>query len=366
MRSLLSWLQSIGLERHARALQDSGVDLDIIGNLTEQDLRELGLNLGDRRPMVAAIASLQATVPAAPSSDLSPGPAERRQLTVLFCDLVGSTELSQKLDPEELRRLIRAYHDACAAAVSPFQGCIAQYLGDGVVVYFGYAQSHEGEAERAVRAGLRILERVPEVSPDLRVRIGIDTGLVVVGQGGSVSELDRMATGDAPNVAARLQVLARPGTMVISDRTRQVAAGAFDYVDLGAHDVKGVAAPLRLWEVTGEKALETRFDAHTGGTTSPMEGRDIELDVALHAWSHAEGAISRCSCYVARPVSENLAFYARSARNSRAVARRRGSISARRLMSTLRFTRQSPTWNVHWGSRATNLQHRALPGSKRW
>ena len=289
MISFLSWLQSIGLGHHATTFQDNGVDLDVVGSLSDQDLRALGLNLGDRRRMLAAVTALEVskTTPYMPSLDPHPEAAERRQLTVLFCDLVDSTKLSQKMDPEELRILMRRYHDACMAAVSPFEGYIAQYLGDGVLVYFGYPKAHENEAERAVRAGLKIVACVHELSSALRVRIGIDTGLVVIGQGESLSEQERIATGDAPNVAARLQALAKPGSLIVSERTRQIAGGAFDYADLGAHKVKGIAKPIRVWSVKSEKSLETRFDAYTGGVTSPMVGRNLELDVALRVWSHA-------------------------------------------------------------------------------
>ena len=210
----------------------------------------------------------------------------------MFCDLVGSTELSQRLDPEELRRLIRRYQDACVGAITRFEGSIAQFLGDGVLAYFGYPVALEAAAERAIRAGLAVIERVAELSlpgeQTLRVRIGIDTGLVVIGQGEALNEQERLAIGDAPNLAARLQGLAEPGSVVVSKRTWQLAGGRFDYRELGAHSLKGIAEPVPVWQVVGERTAETRFDAATGGVATPMVGREMELDVALCAWQRAK------------------------------------------------------------------------------
>ncbi len=290
MSSLRDWLRANGLGQYLDQFHASGIDLDVIASLNDADLRELGLNLGDRKRFLAAVATSknnQATTTS--GSGAGADQAERRQLTVVFCDLVGSTELSQKLDPEELRRLIRQYQDACAGAVARYDGHVAQFLGDGVLVYFGYPKAHEGEAERAIRAGLDIIDNVGALSMDhkLKVRIGIDAGLVVIGQGEALNEQERTAIGDAPNVAARLQSLAKPGSIVISDRARQLAGGAFEYADLGSHELKGISEPLHVWQVTGEKAVETRFDAATGGKTAPMVGRAMEMSVALQAWERA-------------------------------------------------------------------------------
>jgi class 3 adenylate cyclase/tetratricopeptide (TPR) repeat protein len=296
---LASWLQALGLDQYASVFADNGVDLDALRLLSEADLQALGVLLGHRRKLLRAIADLDGgaaaaapqTVPSVPVGEPVRSDAERRQLTVMFCDLVGSTALSQRLDPEELRRLIRQYQDACVGAITRFEGHVAQYLGDGVLAYFGYPVALEGGAERAIRAGLAVIERVGEFSAQrdqpLQVRIGIDTGLVVIGQGEALSEQERTAVGDAPNIAARLQGLAAPGSVVISERTRQLAPGDFNWRDLGAHALKGITEPVHAWQVAGERASETRFDAATGGLTAPMVGREMELDLALRAWQQA-------------------------------------------------------------------------------
>lgn len=287
MTNIREWLEDKGLGKYADSFADNEIDFDVLPTLTEGDLEKLGLSVGARRRLALAVQTLgngNAELKKARPSE--PASAERRQLTVMFCDLVGSTQLSQRLDPEELRRLIRNYQDACAGAVARYDGYVAQFLGDGVLVYFGYPKAHEGEAERAIRAGLDIIERVSELSIEhkLQVRIGIDTGLVVIGQGDVLDEQERTAIGDAPNVAARLQSLAESGMLVISNRTRQVAGGSFDYHDLGTRKLKGIDEALHTWRVKGEKAVETRFDAATGGKTAAMIGRDLELNIALQTW----------------------------------------------------------------------------------
>ena len=295
--ALPQWLTTVGMEQYADLFERHRIGMDVLPHLTEQDLKDLEIPLGDRKRLLGAItqlASAAATGPRVrsdePARTVAPQ-AERRQLTVMFCDLVGSTELSRRLDPEELRRLIRQYQDACVGAITRFDGHVAQYLGDGVLAYFGYPVALEGGAERAIRAALAVIERVREVSAHLekplQVRIGIDTGLVVIGQGDTLNEQERTAIGDAPNIAARLQAAAEPGSVVVSDRTHQLAAGSFDYRPLGAQHLKGVAEPMSAWQVVGECALETRFDATTSALAAPMVGRGMELDVALRAWQSA-------------------------------------------------------------------------------
>jgi class 3 adenylate cyclase/predicted ATPase len=307
MTDIRQWLTDLRLEKYADLFEREEVGVANLATLTDAELKELGLPLGPRKTILAAAAKLKGPLDSSSSDSAtrdepsaadrsSEGPqAERRQLTVMFCDLVGSTELSQKLDPEVLRRLIRQYQDACVGSVARYEGHVAQFLGDGVLAYFGYPLAHEGEAERAIRAGLDIVERVDELSTDhkLQVRIGIDSGLVVIGQGEALSEQERTAIGDAPNVAARLQSLAKPGSVVISGRARQLSGGAFDYADLGRHELKGIDQPLQAWRVTGEKVVETRFDASTGGKTAPMVGREMELSVALQAWEQAKSGKQR-------------------------------------------------------------------------
>jgi class 3 adenylate cyclase/tetratricopeptide (TPR) repeat protein len=290
---LKQWLEVNGLGKYASLFAENEIDFDLLPRLSKQDLDELGLPVGAKRRLVLALESLnKSDLPADQNEVAASTQVERRQLTVMFCDLVGSTQLSQRLDPEELRRLIREYQDACVEAVARYEGHTAQFLGDGVLAYFGYPVAHEGEAERAIRAALSIIERIARLSAAsehrMQVRIGIDTGLVVIGQGESLSEQERTAIGDAPNVAARLQSLAKPGAIVISERAHQLASGAFDYVDLGIHALKGIIEPMQVWQVAAARAMETRFDAATGGRAGPMLGRDKELDIALGAWQRAK------------------------------------------------------------------------------
>ena len=220
---LAAWLRGLGLERYAPAFLENRIEADILPSLTVEDLKDLGVTLvGDRRRLLDAIAALGAAVPraatAVTASD-APTEAERRQLTVLFCDLVGSTALSTRFDPEDLRELISDYHRAVADMVGRFDGFVAKYMGDGVLIYFGYPQAHEDDAERAVRAGLAVIEAVGRLPSreNLRVRLGIATGLAVVGDLiGEGAAQERGVVGEMPNLAARLQALAMPNTLVIA------------------------------------------------------------------------------------------------------------------------------------------------------
>ncbi len=201
--------------------------------------------------------------------------AERRQLTVMFCDLVGSTALSARLDPEDLRDVVRAYQAACAEVIARFDGHIAQYLGDGLLVYFGYPQAHEDDAARAVRAGLGIVEALARLSAGadrLAVRVGIHTGPVVVGQVGGGGRHEQLALGETPNLAARLQALAEPNTVLIGERTHLLAGAVFAYDDLGPHALKGVSEPMRLFRVRHERTAESRFEATHRATLTPLAG----------------------------------------------------------------------------------------------
>jgi len=213
--------------------------------------------------------------------------AERRQLTVMFCDLVGSTALSAQLDPEDLRGIIGAYHRCVAEIVEGFGGFVARYMGDGVLVYFGYPQAHEDDAERAVRAGLACIDAVGRLevkSAKLQARVGIATGLVVVG--GEVVEHD--VAGDTPNLAARLQAMAEPDTVAISAGTHRLIGDLFEYRDLGPVEVKGIAAPVPAWQVLGPSGLLSRFEALRGAALSPLVGRDEEIGLLLHRWARAK------------------------------------------------------------------------------
>ena len=227
--------------------------------------------------------------PEVPPARRSPE-AERRQLTVMFCDLVGSTALSARLDPENLRDIVRAYQATCAEVISRFDGHIAQYLGDGLLVYFGYPQAHENDAERAVRAGLGIVDAVERLSGGtdqrLAVRVGIHTGGVVVGDVGGEGRQERLALGETPNVAARLEALAGPRSVVVSSATYRLIEGFFTVRDLGHQTLKGVSAPLRAFEIVEESAARSRLDAATAGLT-PLVGRAQEIGLLLDRWEQA-------------------------------------------------------------------------------
>src|SRR5246500_946164 len=219
-----AWLQGLGLERYVPPFRDNEIDWEVLPKLTSEDLREIGVAaIGHRRKLLDAIAALGATAPAAavtaaPSDASAPVEAERRQLTVMFCDLVGSTPLSTRFDPEDLREIVGAYQRCVAYTVARFAGFVAKYMGDGVLVYFGYPQAHEDDAERAVRAGLAVVEAVGKLPSrqDLRVRLGIATGLAVVGDLlGEGAAQERGVVGETPNLAARLQALSTPDTLVV-------------------------------------------------------------------------------------------------------------------------------------------------------
>jgi class 3 adenylate cyclase len=221
---------------------------------------------------------------------VSPG-GERRQLTVMFCDLVGSTALSEKLDPEELRSLLHAYRTLCGGVIARYDGFVARYVGDGILTYFGWPTAHEEDAERAVRAALEIVHTVKRASSteDLSVRIGIATGPVVVGEQASTGDQSKLAVGSTPNLAARLQALATGGQIVIAASTRRLAGNAFELTDLGEHDLKGIAEPVHAWRVARALVTESRFDASRGGgALTPLVGREGEVDLLLERWSQAQ------------------------------------------------------------------------------
>ncbi len=234
-----------------------------------------------------------ATTPTSSPPPRTEGTAERRQLTIMFCDLVGSTALSARLDPEDMREIIGAYHRCCAEQITKAGGFVAKYMGDGVLAYFGYPQAHEDETERAVRAALSLTEVIPKLPTErgttLQVRIGIATGLVVVGDLiGEGDAQERGVVGDTPNLAARLQTLAEPGQVVISNSTRRLAGGMFEYFDLGRVTLKGLADPVQTWQVTGTSAVQSRFEAQQGSGFTPLVGREEELELLLRRWRRAQ------------------------------------------------------------------------------
>jgi class 3 adenylate cyclase/predicted ATPase len=293
------WLADQGLGHCAEAFAKSGIAGDILRELTDADLKELGLNLGDRKRLLKAIAALPAAAPAQAEAVARPGPrvvardAERRQLTVLFCDLVGSTALSARLDPEDMSAVMRAYRESCAEVVRRWDGHVAKYMGDGVLAYFGWPQAHEDDAERAVRAGLELAAAVGRLKPGddtpLAARVGIATGLVMVGELiGEGAAREEAVVGDTPNLAARLQALAEPGAVVVAASTRRLLGGLFELTDLGPTRLKGFSEPLAAFRVEGEGRAESRFDALHGQRLTPLVGREQELAILLERWAWAK------------------------------------------------------------------------------
>ncbi len=282
-----SWLRNLGLERYEAAFHANDVGPDVLRDLTADDLEELGVaTIGDRRRMLVAIAALRSDP--APAADPVPLPvsptasafAERRPLSVMFCDLIGSTALSARLDPEDLQELIRSYLTSVATTIRQFDGFIARYVGDGVLIYFGWPEARETDAERAVRAGLAVAEAVsaaPVCGESLHVRVGIATGLVVIGELiGSGDARQQTAIGETPNIAARLQDLAGPDQVVIDSATRRQIGGLFQCRDLGTVELRGLPAPVPAWQVQAEGMLESRFEAREGWLT-PFIGREQEM-----------------------------------------------------------------------------------------
>jgi class 3 adenylate cyclase len=291
----------LGLEEYAQLFHDNDIDGEILCGMTAEDLKELGISsFGHRRRLLNAIAALGGEPPtgdmAQSATSAAPAPipptieAERRQLTVMFCDLVGSTPLAARHDPEDLREIIGAYDRCVADAVARFAGFVAKYMGDGVLVYFGYPEAHEDDAERAVRAGLAVIDAVGRLAtPEpLKVRLGVATGLVVVGDLiGSGAAQERGVVGETPNLAARLEALAAPNTLVISESTRRQIGGLFEIEDLGAQPLAGFAEPQRAWRVVGESGLLSRFEALRPAALTPLVGRAEEIELLLRRWRRA-------------------------------------------------------------------------------
>ena len=301
MQQMVDWLEKLGMSEYAKPFAENDIDFTILGDLTDQDLEKIGVaSLGHRRKMLRAIADLKVVEKSAPAVAIAavapaePRPqdtAERRQVTVMFSDLVGSTALAARMDPEDLREVISAYQKCVAETVRRFGGFVAKYMGDGVLVYFGYPQAYEDEAERAVRAGLELTAAVAglKTRTSLQTRIGIATGLVVVGDLiGSGASQEQAIVGETPNLAARLQAIAEPNTVVIADDTRKLLGNLFELQDLGARDLKGISGPVLAWAVLRASAVESRFEAlHATGLTA-LVGREEEFDLLLRRWSRAK------------------------------------------------------------------------------
>ena len=295
MQQIADWLEKLGMSEYAERFAESDIDTSVLRDLTDRDLKELGVSLGHRRKMLRAIAELSGVAPTPPQPALAePKPrdtAERRQVTVMFSDLVGSTALSARMDPEDLREVISAYQKCVAETVRHFGGFVAKYLGDGVLVYFGYPEAHEDDAERAVRAGLELVAAVSGLKTHaaLQTRVGVATGLVVVGDLiGSGEAQERGIVGETPNLAARLQSIAEPKMVVIADGTRRLLGNLFDLEDLGAKDLKGIAGPVRAWAALRASSAEGRFEAMHGSGLTDLVGREEELELLLRRWSKAK------------------------------------------------------------------------------
>lgn len=292
---IADWLRTLGMSEYAERFAENDIDTSVLRDLTDQDLKELGVSLGHRRKMLRAIAEVSCVAPASPQLALTePKPqdtAERRQVTVMFSDLVGSTALSARIDPEDLREVISAYQKCVAETVQRFGGFVAKFMGDGVLVYFGYPQAHEDDAERAVRAGLELMRAVGDLKTHapLQTRVGIATGLVVVGDLiGSGASREQTIVGETPNLAARLQGVAEPNSVVIAESTRRLVGSLFELEDLGAKNLKGVEGPVRAWAALRPSSVESRFDAlHASGVTE-LVGREEELELLLRRWSKAK------------------------------------------------------------------------------
>jgi class 3 adenylate cyclase/predicted ATPase len=293
-----AWLRGLGLERYVQAFLDAEITPEVLAQLTEVDLRELGLPLGPRKIVLTAIPALAGPPTCPPEMAREEAgrqvtsEAERRQLTVMFCDLVGSTALSGRLDPEEMQEVLRAYQNTVAGEIARYGGHLAKFLGDGVLAYFGWPQAHEDDAERAVQVGLAIIGVVPRLSTPagepLAARVGIATGLVVVGAlVGEGAAREEAVVGETPNLAARLQEAATPGAVVIADGTRRLLGELFELRELGATRLKGFARPVRGFQILGERPAGSRFEARRSGRALPMVGRDQELALVLERWRQA-------------------------------------------------------------------------------
>jgi class 3 adenylate cyclase/tetratricopeptide (TPR) repeat protein len=315
------WLVQVGLGGHAATFASQGIDWDVLGDLSEQDLKELGLPLGDRKRLMKSLAALtDARTPSRepelqrqeqpPTSAAGALEAERRQLTVMFVDLIDSTPLTERFDPEDMRRVLGVFHQACASAIEAHEGHIAQYIGDGLLVYFGYPHAHEDDAVRAVLAGLAVISALrlandrieAEDGVRLQVRIGIETGLVVAGEIGAGSSLDRQAiVGETPIVASRLQSLAPPDTIVVGPATERLTQGSFLLENLGWRQLKGVSGPIQVHRVLAQADAVDRFEIRAGHGMTPLVGRTAELDMLRQRWTQSSDGEMRCVLLTGEP-----------------------------------------------------------------
>lgn len=303
-RDIDQWLERVGLGKYAPLFAENEIDFDVLNDLNEQDLKDIGIPLGARKKLMKAIAAIDARGPAGEPDPAftARGEAERRQLTVMFCDLVGSTALSTRFDPEDLREILRAYHDVCAAVIAQYGGYVAKYLGDGVLVYFGYPRAHENDTDRAIRAGLGIVAAVAGIGDplnggardlELSVRVGINTGLVVVGDiiGEGAAE-QASVVGETPNLAARLQEFAGPNQIVLGPLTRELIGDRFSCEDLGVHRLHGIAEPVAAWRVVRERGVDDAA-APDAASNLTLVGRQEELGLLMRSWDASKRGIGQ-------------------------------------------------------------------------
>jgi class 3 adenylate cyclase/predicted ATPase len=296
MEQIADWLERLGLSEYAQRFAENHIDFAILSDLTDQDLEKIGVtSLGHRRKLLRAIARLEdvgkRALPVTAAAPPVRADAERRHVTVMFSDLVGSTALSARMDPEDLREVISAYQKSVAETVRRFDGFLARYLGDGVLVYFGYPQAHEDDAERAVRAALELVVTVAELEThaNLRTRVGIATGVVVVGELEESGEgRERGIVGETPNLAARLQAIAEPNTVVIAEGTRRLLGNLFELQDLGTRELKGISRSVRVWAALRPSSVASRFEALHASALTPLVGREEELELLRRRWSRAK------------------------------------------------------------------------------
>jgi class 3 adenylate cyclase/predicted ATPase len=292
-----TWLSGLGLGHYEAVFRENEIEADVLTELTDQHLKDLGVSLGHRLKMLRAIREIAAAEPKPQDA------AERRHMTVMFCDLVDSTALTAQFDPEDMGDLLRAFQGAVAAAVARFDGHVAKWLGDGASIYFGYPRAHEDDAERAARTGIALIEALEELGRErsvaLKVRIGISTGLVVVGELiGKGEARERGVVGDTPNLAARMQALAEPGSVVVSESTRRLLGRAFELKALGPQELKGFKAPVLAWLIVREIENVSRFEASRSEAMTPFVGREQEVALLIDRWHKAtegEGQVALLS-----------------------------------------------------------------------
>jgi class 3 adenylate cyclase len=350
------WLRGLRLEQYEQVFRDNDIDSAVLPSLTAEDLKELGIaSVGHRRRVLEAITALRERgEPAGDTSAITE--AERRQLTLMFCDLVGSTELSTNLDREDLREVFAAYHRGVAETVGRFAESVAKYKGDGVLVYFGYPQAHEDDAERAVRAGLALIEGITEVTApaSVQIRIGLATGLVVVGDLiGTGAAQEQAVVGETPYLAARLQSLAQPGALLIDANTRRLLGDLFEFHNLGAVEAKGFAGAVPACQVL--RPSESRFEALRASSLTPLVGREEEIEFLLAAGPAPRKVMGRWCWSLASPALASRGLPPRSpigCATSRASA---SAISARLITRTVPSIPSLPSSSAPRGSHARIL-----------